>query len=95
MGDLSCKIIRNIGYLSNDPINNNNDNLEAQEEVRIAIEKIVIPKNKTVELLIRNPIVRSGQYQLISKYNLKSKLVGVEPFKKIRILLLCKNYYFH
>nr|YP_008965675.1 conserved hypothetical plastid protein [Porphyridium purpureum]ATJ02878.1 hypothetical protein [Porphyridium purpureum]BAO23651.1 conserved hypothetical plastid protein [Porphyridium purpureum] len=65
------------------------DQLEVQEEVRIAIEKIVIPTKNIVELLPRTSIMRNIQYQLISKYALKAKLVGKEPNKRIRIYPNC------
>lgn len=66
-------------------INLYEDQLEIQEEVRIAIEKIVIPKKNIVELLPRTSVMRNIQYQLISKYALKAKLVGKEPNRRIRI----------
>nr|YP_009297301.1 hypothetical protein Psor_169 [Porphyridium sordidum]AOM66644.1 hypothetical protein Psor_169 [Porphyridium sordidum] len=61
------------------------DQLEVQEEVRLAIEKIVIPKKHAVELLPRGLVMRNIQYQLITKYALKAKLVGKEPNKRIKI----------
>nr|YP_009369924.1 conserved hypothetical plastid protein [Boldia erythrosiphon]ARO90612.1 conserved hypothetical plastid protein [Boldia erythrosiphon] len=63
--------------------NNKND---ALEEVRLAIENIVIPKKITVELLPREALIRKIQHQLIQHYQLKARSIGEEPNRKLRIL---------
>nr|QUE28808.1 Ycf45 [Porphyropsis coccinea] len=64
---------------------NNFNELEVFEEVRLAIEKFVIPKKVTVELLPRHVTLRKIQHELIHHYQLKARSVGEEPDRKLRI----------
>lgn len=59
--------------------------LEAFEEVRLAIEKFVIPQKAVVELLPRNVAMRRLQHELIRRYKLKARTIGEEPDRKLRI----------
>nr|YP_009402754.1 hypothetical protein [Compsopogon caeruleus]ARX96105.1 hypothetical protein [Compsopogon caeruleus] len=59
---------------------------DALEEVRLAIEKIVIIYKKPVELLSRLALVRKIQHQLIQHYKLKARSIGEEPYRRLRIL---------
>ncbi|KAJ4976423.1 hypothetical protein NE237_001529 [Protea cynaroides] len=53
------------------------DKIDALEEVRLAIEQVVIPKGEPVELLARSSYIMSLQMDLIQKYQLQSeKKVG-------------------
>ncbi len=61
------------------------DELEALEETRLAVEQIVIPKGQPVELLPRGAIVRKMQHELVERYRLKSSSFGSEPNRRIRI----------
>ncbi len=61
------------------------DELEALEEARLAVEQIVIPKGQPVELLPRSPLVRKIQHELIEHYRLKSQSFGDEPNRRLRI----------
>ncbi len=63
----------------------NNDELEALEEARLAIEQIVLPKCQPVELLPRSPKVRGMQHELIEHYHLRSNSFGEEPNRRLRI----------
>lgn len=54
----------------------------------MAIEKIVIPQDKSVQLLPRPPHIISGQIGLIKKYKLKWEMVGEHPTVYLRILPL-------
>ncbi len=63
----------------------NDDELEALEEARLAVEQIVIPKGQPVELLPRSPVVRKIQHELIEHYRLKSQSFGDEPNRRLRI----------
>nr|WDA98967.1 hypothetical protein SCTW_185 [Sciadococcus taiwanensis] len=63
----------------------NNDPIEALEETRIAIEKIVIPRKQTVELLPRMANIRKAQHELINRYHLKARSFGKEPSRKLRV----------
>jgi stage III sporulation protein SpoIIIAA len=61
------------------------DELEALEETRLAVEQIVIPKGQPVELLPRGAIIRKMQHELVERYRLKSSSFGSEPNRRIRI----------
>lgn len=63
----------------------NFNELEVFEEVRLAIEKLVIPRKITVELLPRNVYLRKIQHELIHHYQLKARSIGEEPNRKLRI----------
>nr|YP_009293605.1 hypothetical protein Rhodyp_009 [Rhodymenia pseudopalmata]AOM64287.1 hypothetical protein Rhodyp_009 [Rhodymenia pseudopalmata] len=57
----------------------------ALSEAKYAIEKIVIAKKQSVELLCRIAHVRKLQHQLIESYNLRSRSFGEEPNRMLRI----------
>lgn len=61
------------------------DEIEALEEARLAVEQIVIPKGQPVELLPRSNSVRKMQHELIEHYHLKSVSFGEEPNRRLRI----------
>jgi stage III sporulation protein SpoIIIAA len=61
------------------------DELEALEEARLAVEQIVIPKGQPVELLPRSANVRKMQHELIEHYRLTSRSFGDEPNRRLRI----------
>lgn len=61
------------------------DELEALEEARLAVEQIVIPKGQPVELLPRSGKVRKMQHELVEHYRLKSSSFGEEPNRRLRI----------
>ena len=61
------------------------DELEALEEARLAVEQIVIPKGQPVELLPRSAKVRKMQHELAEHYRLKSSSFGDEPNRRLRI----------
>jgi stage III sporulation protein SpoIIIAA len=61
------------------------DELEALEEARLAVEQIVIPKGQPVELLPRAATIRKMQHELVERYRLKSSSFGSEPNRRIRI----------
>ena len=63
----------------------NEDEIEALEEARLAVEQIVIPKGQPVELLPRSAKVRKMQHELVEHYRLKSSSFGDEPNRRIRI----------
>jgi len=59
--------------------------LTALSEARLAIEKIVIGKKQSVELLCRLVNLRKLQHELIDSYNLRSRSFGEEPNRRLRI----------
>jgi stage III sporulation protein SpoIIIAA len=61
------------------------DELEALEEARLAVEQIVIPKGQPVELLPRSGHIRKMQHELAEHYRLKSLSCGEEPNRRLRI----------
>ena len=61
------------------------DEIEALEETRLAVEQIVIPKGQPVELLPRSGKVRKMQHELVEHYHLKSSSFGDEPNRRLRI----------
>jgi stage III sporulation protein SpoIIIAA len=61
------------------------DEWDALEEARLAVEKIVIPKGQPVELLPRSAPVRKLQHEFIEHYQLKSSSFGTEPNRRLRI----------
>jgi hypothetical protein len=61
------------------------DELEALEEARLAVEQIVIPKGQPVELLPRSSSIRKMQHELVEHYQLRSDSFGVEPNRRLRI----------
>ena len=65
--------------------NASEDELEALEEARLAVEQIVIPKGQPVELLPRSSLVRKMQHELVEHYRLKSNSFGEEPNRRLRI----------
>ena len=65
--------------------NGADDELEALEEARLAVEQIVIPKSQPVELLPRSPKIRKMQHELAEHYRLKSLSFGEEPNRRLRI----------
>ncbi len=65
--------------------NGSEDEIEALEEARLAVEQIVIPKGQPVELLPRSAKVRKMQHELVEHYRLKSTSFGDEPNRRLRI----------
>lgn len=61
------------------------DEIEALEEARLAVERIVLPKGQPVELLPRSSIIRKMQHELVEHYRLKSSSFGEEPNRRLRI----------
>jgi hypothetical protein len=65
--------------------NGGDNEIEALEEARLAVEQIVIPKGQPVELLPRSGQVRKMQHELVEHYRLKSSSFGEEPNRRLRI----------
>lgn len=65
--------------------NGNDDEIEALEEARLAVEQIVIPNGQPVELLPRSAKVRKMQHELVEHYRLQSDSLGEEPNRRLRI----------
>ncbi len=65
--------------------NGSEDEMDALEETRLAVEQIVIPKGQPVELLPRSAKVRKMQHELVEHYRLKSDSFGDEPNRRLRI----------
>lgn len=61
------------------------DQWDALEEARLAVEQVVIPKGQPVELLPRSAAIRKMQHEFIEHYRLKSSSFGTEPNRRLRI----------
>lgn len=62
------------------------DEVDALEEARLAIEQIVIPKGQPVELLPRSVQIISLQMKLVESYQLVAETAGSEINARLRIL---------
>ena len=65
--------------------NKNINEIDALEEVREAVEKIVIGKKEMVELLFSVANLRKMQHHLVKLYNVKARSFGEEPNRRLRI----------
>jgi len=74
-----------VNDLGNFAYGDSEDEMEALEEARLAVEQIVIPKGQPVELLPRSSVIRRMQHELVEHYHLKSNSFGSEPNRRIRI----------
>ncbi len=61
------------------------DEIEALEETRLAVEQVVLPNGQPVELLPRSAEIRKMQHELVEHYRLKSSSFGEEPNRRLRI----------
>jgi stage III sporulation protein SpoIIIAA len=57
----------------------------AMEECRLAVEKVVLPQGRPVELLPRSERVRSMQAELVTRYRLRSAVFGRGPQQRLRV----------
>jgi hypothetical protein len=57
----------------------------AMEECRLAVEKVVLPQGRPVELLPRSDRVRSMQAELVSRYRLRSAVFGRGLQQRLRV----------
>jgi stage III sporulation protein SpoIIIAA len=82
MDDPSTPNVTDLSLFTGD---GSDDEMEALEEARLAVEQIVIPKGQPVELLPRSASVRKMQHELVEHYRLKSRSFGEEPNRRLRI----------
>jgi stage III sporulation protein SpoIIIAA len=57
----------------------------AMEECRLAVEKVVLPEGRPVELLPRSERVRSLQAELVGRYRLRSAVFGRGGQQRLRV----------
>lgn len=62
-----------------------NVEVEALAEVKTAIDKIVVGKQQSVELLPRSLHLRKAQCQFILSYNLTYRSLGEEPYRRLLV----------
>ncbi|XP_057856494.2 protein SEEDLING PLASTID DEVELOPMENT 1 isoform X2 [Cryptomeria japonica] len=67
---------------------NSSEEIDALEEVRLAIEDIVIPKGQPVELLPRCSEIIALQMKLVNDYKLTAEKAGTETNSRLRVLPL-------
>ena len=61
------------------------DSLAALEECRLAVEKVVVPLGRPVELLPRSEKVREMQADLVMRYRLRSDVFGQADQQRLRV----------
>ena len=61
------------------------DALAALEECRLAVERVVLPDGRPVELLPRDAAVRELQAELVERYGLRSASFGRGPMQRLRV----------
>ena len=61
------------------------DALAALEECRLAVEKVVLPLGRPVELLPRSEQVRQMQVDLVTRYRLRSDVFGQADQQRLRV----------
>jgi len=61
------------------------DTSEALEECRLAIEQVVVPQGRPVELLPRSEKVRDLQSELVARYSLRSDVYGPSDQRRLRV----------
>jgi len=57
----------------------------ALEECRLAVEQVVLPQGRPVELLPRQEAIRQMQAELAARYRLRSAVFGSGPQQRLRI----------
>lgn len=88
----ALRSVLNLEEVGQEPTNvrlfaqsSSDDEIEALEEARLAVEQIVIPKGQPVELLPRSAKIRKMQHELVEHYRLHSDSFGEEPNRRLRI----------
>ena len=61
------------------------DALAALEECRLAVEQVVVPLGRPVELLPRTEDVRRMQADLVERYRLRSDVFGQADQRRLRV----------
>jgi hypothetical protein len=61
------------------------DGHAAMEECRLAVEQVVRPQGRPVELLPRSERVRAMQAELVSRYQLRSAVFGQGEQQRLRV----------
>ena len=55
------------------------------EECRLAVERVVLPQGRPVELQPRSERVRQLQAELAGRYRLRSAVFGRGPLQRLRV----------
>ena len=61
------------------------DELAALEECRLAVEQVVMPQGRPVELLPRSERVLRMQADLVRRYRLRSDVFGEAEMSRLRV----------
>ena len=61
------------------------DALAALEECRLAVEQVVMPEGRPVELLPRSDVVLQMQADLVARYRLRSDVYGPSDQRRLRV----------
>jgi nucleoside-triphosphatase THEP1 len=68
-----------------DPTGGLDDDHAALEECRLAVEQVVLPQGRPVELLPRSERVREMQSELVGRYRLRCSVFGRGPQQRLRV----------
>jgi hypothetical protein len=71
--------------INSDQHRGSDDALAALEECRLAVEQLVLPQGRPVELLPRSEAVRQMQAELADRYQLRSAVFGSGRQQRLRI----------
>jgi hypothetical protein len=66
-------------------LSGNDDELAGLEECRLAIEQVVMPQGRPVELVPRTERVRGLQAELVSRYRLRCDVFGQAEHGRLRV----------
>ncbi len=70
---------------ASDPAGGLDDDHAALEECRLAVEQVVLPQGRPVELLPRSERVRQMQSELVGRYRLRCSVFGRGPQQRLRV----------
>ena len=68
-----------------DPAGGLDDDHAGLEECRLAVEQVVLPQGRPVELLPRSERVREMQSELVGRYRLRCSVFGRGPQQRLRV----------
>ena len=81
-------ISRRDSVVSNKDSNDSGEQSDASaalEECRLAVEQVVVPQGRPVELLPRSEEVRQMQAELVARYRLRSDVYGANEQRRLRV----------
>ena len=74
-----------VSHRDSEDSGNQSDASAALEECRLAVEQVVVPQGRPVELLPRSENVRQMQADLVTRYRLRSDVYGTSGQRRLRV----------